>query len=296
MKYSLFLVFLFVGARGLSAAEETYPQADLLIEPSQLAQPETAKEYVILDARPAQQYEQGHVPAARWVDHATWAKDFAGGTDNAGWSKKIGHLGITADSKVVVYDDSLTKDAARIWWILHYWGVKDVRVLNGGWAGWKSGKHPVETKRVSPPAPAQFEAKADSKRLATKKQLLNSLKDKTVQVVDARSEGEFCGTEKMANKKAGAIPGAKQLEWSDLIDKKSQRFKSPADLKKIFQDSGIDLNRPTATHCQAGGRAAVMAFGLELMGAKDVSNYYYGWSEWGNADDTPVVPGTPKKK
>jgi len=32
-----------------------------------------------------------------------------------------------------------------------------------------------------------------------------------------------------------------------------------------------------------------MVFGLELMGARDVRNYYRGWSEWGNSDETPVV-------
>ena len=57
------------------------------------------------------------------------------------------------------------------------------------------------------------------------------------------------------------------------------------------REAGIDLNRPTASHCQSGGRASVMAFGLELMGAQDVRNYYRGWSEWGNVEDTPVEPG-----
>ena len=62
-----------------------------------------------------------------------------------------------------------------------------------------------------------------------------------------------------------------------------------------YEGAGINLDQPTATHCQGGGRASVMAFGLELMGAKDVSNYYKSWGEWGNADDTPVVRGKPKK-
>lgn len=296
MKSALLVLGLFVGGSGLAAADESYPQSDLLVEPKQLATPENAKQYIVLDARNQQQYEQGHVPSARWVDHATWAKDFAAGTDAAGWSMKIGRLGITAESRVVVYDDNLTKDAARIWWILRYWGVKDVRLLNGGWAGWTSGKHPVQTEKGPSPPGVPFKAQAESKRLATKKQLLESLKDQKLQIVDARSEKEFCGTEKMTNKRAGAIPGAKQLEWIDLIDKRTQRFKSSGDLRKIFHESGIDLGRPTATHCQSGGRASVMAFGLELMGVKDVSNYYSSWSEWGNADDTPVVPGTAKKK
>ena len=88
---------------------------------------------------------------------------------------------------------------------------------------------------------------------------------------------------------------AKQLEWIDLLDKDTQRFKSAADLRKLFEEAGIALDRPTATHCQSGGRAAVMVFGMELMGANDVSNYYASWAEWSNAVDTPVVPGKAKQ-
>lgn len=74
-----------------------------------------------------------------------------------------------------------------------------------------------------------------------------------------------------------------------MIDKDTQRFKSPSQLSKLFQDAGIDLERPTATHCQSGGRASVMVFGMELMGAKAARNYYASWAEWGNAEDTPIV-------
>ncbi len=103
----------------------------------------------------------------------------------------------------------------------------------------------------------------------------------------------FCGIDKEDNKKGGAIPGAKHLEWSDLIDQDTQRFKGADQLRQLFDEAGIDLNRPTASHCNGGGRAAVMAFGLELMGAKEVRNYYRGWGEWGNSDDAPVM--VPKK-
>ena len=88
------------------------------------------------------------------------------------------------------------------------------------------------------------------------------------------------------------MPGAKHLEWSDTLDKKTGRFKTAAELRRLFRDAGIDPSRPAVTYCQSGGRASVTAFALELMGAKHVGNYYKSWSEWGNADDTPVAkPG-----
>src|SRR5262249_19004808 len=126
--------------------------------------------------------------------------------------------------------------------------------------------------------------------LATKDFVLGQLKDKKYQIVDARSEKEHCGDVKLA-KRGGAIPGAMHLEWSDAFDADTHRFKSAADLAQILRDAGLALDRPTVPYCQSGGRAAVMAFTLELMGANEVRNYYRSWSEWGNADETPVVKG-----
>jgi thiosulfate/3-mercaptopyruvate sulfurtransferase len=279
----------------LRAGDDAYPQPELLMEPAQLAKPDVAKRYIILDARERQKYKQGHIPNARWVDHAAWGRTFGHGTDAEAWSKRIGELGIGANSRVVVYDDNFTKDGARIWWVLRYWGVQDVRLLNGGWRGWTAESFPTD-KEDAVAVPVEFVAKAHSERMATKEQMLKGLKDGNQQIVDARSEPEYCGVEKLTNKRGGAIPGAKQLEWIDLLDKETQRFKSAAELRKLFEQAGIVLSKPTATYCQSGGRASVMAFGLELMGARNVSNYYASWKEWGNAKDTPVVPGHAKKK
>ena len=284
---------LILGVCVTTAAAEKYPRADLLIEPAQLALPDAASNVVILDSREQSQYGAGHIPGARWVDHAEWSKGFGDGDDTAGWTKRLADLGLDTSSKVIVYDDNLAKDAARVWWILRYWGLNDVRLLNGGWRGWQAAKSPIENQLPPPAKVTQPKLIPKAGRLATKGDLLSSLTGQKLQIVDARSEGEFCGIEGLSNKRAGAIPGAKQLEWSDLIDKDTQRFKSAAELAKLFAAASIDLARPTATHCQSGGRASVMAFGLELMGAKDVSNYYRSWSEWGNAADTPIVPGKP---
>lgn len=290
-----FVGLLFVRQTLVRADENDYPRADLLIEASQLAQPDVAAKFVILDVRPRVKYEHAHLSQARWVDHNAWAAAFGHGQDAAGWSRRIGALGVGEKTKVIVYDDSLNRDAARIWWILRYWGVDDVRLLNGGWKAWIDGDKPVETAANSASS-VEFVAKARPERLATKERLLKSLGGDRLQIVDARSEREFCGLDKMRNKRAGAIPGAKQLEWVDLIDTNTQRFKSAAELRQLFASAGIALDRPTATHCQSGGRSSVMAFGLELMGSKNVSNYYRSWAEWSSANDTPVVTGRPRPK
>lgn len=278
----------------LAGAADTYPRRDLLVEPAELARPAAGTPPIVVDVRSRKEYDQGHVSGALSVDVDAWKKAFGDGKDAQQWGKRIGQLGIGSGSKVVVYDGKDANDAARIWWILRYWGLGDVRLLNGGWKGWEAAGLPVTTKPPAAGAPVAFRAEPQAARLATKSQLLGVLKGQAWQLVDARSSGEYCGIETHGNKRGGAIPGAKHLDWLDLIDKQTHRFKSPDDLRRLFVAAGIELGRPTAAYCQSGGRASVMAFALELMGARDVRNYYRSWHEWGNADDTPVT--TPKPK
>jgi thiosulfate/3-mercaptopyruvate sulfurtransferase len=269
------------------AETKPYPRPELLMEPAELATALSVKSPVVLDVRSAAGYDQGHVPGALWVDHDRWKKAFTDG-DAAGWSKRIGQLGIKPDTTVVAYDDKDGNLAARVWWILRYWGVKDARLLNGGSQGWDAAGRPVE-KAAGRAKPSEFVATPHPERLATKQQLLGQIRGGTWQIVDARSDGEYCGIASHGAKKAGSIPGAKHLDWVELIDKETHRFKPAAEIGRLLRSARIELDRPSAAYCQSGGRASVMAFAMELMGADQVRNYYGSWQEWGNAEDTPVV-------
>jgi thiosulfate/3-mercaptopyruvate sulfurtransferase len=283
-----FLSGLLLLALGQGDAK-TYARPTLLMEPTELAKPEIAKTFRILDTRSAKDFVDEHIPLSSRVTAADWSKTFAMGPGRKFFETELGRHGIDIDVPVVVYGDDL-REVARIWWILRYWGVKDVSILNGGWAAWKAGGYRVAKKDDKEPAiaPKTPMLTPAEKRLATMEQLKDSLKDKRFQIVDARSEGEFCGDVKLA-KRGGAIPGAIHLEWKDVLDPKTQRFKSAGELVQVFKKAGIDLSKPAVAHCQSGGRSSVMVFAMELMGANDVRNYYRSWAEWGNAADTPVV-------
>lgn len=265
---------------------DEYPVKNMLVEPVDLAKL-TGKPLVILDARSAAAYQAGHVPVAIRVDAADWAKNYQDGKNKDAWATRLGKLGLTPDATVVVYDDASNKDAARVWWILKYWGLTDVRLLHGTWAGWKSLNLPASTETPSI-HPTSFPLDVQEKRLATKKAVLEALGSKAAGIVDARTEAEHTGKNKLSNKYGGCIPGSHNLDWEQLIDAKTKRFKSPAELKALFAEAKIDLNQPQIAHCQSGGRSSVMNFAMELMGARNVSNYHASWSEWGNSDDVPI--------
>lgn len=276
-------------ALAMAGDEPNYPRANLLVEPDELAKPAVATKCTVLDAGSEEHYKEGHIPGALWIDHDAWKAAFGDGQDVEAWSARIGKLGIRPGSKVVVYDDLGQKNAGRMWWILRYWGVRDVRLLNGGWKAWTAAELPTTDEPTPAPEPAQFKAKPRSARLATLEQMLRAVETKRWQIVDARTEAEFCGADKHGNLRAGAMPGAKHLDWTELVDPQTHRFKPAQEMRRLFDEAGIDLGRPTATHCQSGGRASVMAFGLELLGAKKVRNYYKSWKEWGNSETTPIV-------
>ena len=273
-------------ALALTPGADPYPNPDLLVEADALKAVD-AKTIVLLDARDAKAYAAGHVPGAVQLNLPEFAKAVPD-TPEA-WADKLGKLGIKADTPVVVYAAD-AREAARAWWLLKYAGADKVRLLNGGYAAWEKAGGTVETTAHEPKAVA-FGKPAKTDRLAEKENLLSILKDKTHQILDARSNDEYCGAAGKATR-LGRIPGAIQLEWSELLTA-DKKFKSPDELKKLIADRKIDLNQPAVTYCQGGGRAAVLALGLELMGAKSVKNYYKSWGEWGNATDTPVE--VPKK-
>ena len=163
---------------GSTRAPASYARPELLIEPEELAKPEVAGRFVIFDVRPRSEYSEGHLPGAYQVDHDAWKKAFGEGEDVEGWSRRIGGRGIDAASRVVIYDDKGMKDAARIWWILRYFGVKDVRLLNGGIRGWRAAELPITKTVPLSPSRVDFKATPRAERLATMAPLIDLLEGK----------------------------------------------------------------------------------------------------------------------
>ena len=221
------LLLISLGAAG-KAFEQTspqnYPRADLLVEATSFATPQAAQAFRILDARSKSKYAAGHIPGAVWVNHDHWSKSFYVKQDPMEWASLIGALGVDNKTRVLVYDDGSAKDAARVWWILRYWGVRDARLLNGGFPAYASAKLPQATEPAVSIATQFIIMAPDASRFADKEKVLDSLKSKGTQIIDSRSEKEFCGEDKLSNKAGGAIPGAMHLEWSDALDKTTHKF------------------------------------------------------------------------
>ncbi|QEH38694.1 3-mercaptopyruvate sulfurtransferase [Aquisphaera giovannonii] len=251
----------------------------------------------ILDARPKAEYEAGHIPGAVWVDgkaaQALAAKP-GGLEDREAWQAWLAPLSIGPGTEVVVYDGKRQLDAARAWWLLRYLGVDRAGLLDGNFPLWKRSDRPVGTEAPASLPPSTFRVAFRKDRHATREDVLEALKAKSDRIIDARSDGEFAGTEKHS-KRAGHIPGACHVEWTNLVDKDG-RFLPPDALREKLAAQGVKPGEPVIAHCQGGGRASVDTFALERLGLP-ARNYYLGWSDWGNAEETPVSgtgDGSPK--
>lgn len=249
----------------------------------------------ILDVRPRQEYDKGHIPGAVLLNikaaEALAAKP-GGLHDQAAWEAVLEPLAIPESGPVLIYGENRQLDAARAWWLLTYLGVQQVALLDGNFSAWKSSGRPttVEAPEIKPQKRSVVFQK---NRLAERDTVSAILKEPgKVRILDARSAGEHLGTEKRA-KKAGRIPEACHLEWSELVEKDGKFLGKEATLAKL-EKAGIRPGEKVVTHCQGGGRAAVDAFVLQRFG-HETSNYYLGWSDWGNADETPVETGSKTK-
>ena len=268
----------------------TYARPQMLVEPKQLDTGKAKANYHLLDIRDAKAFTEAHIPGAVLAPKGIWSAAVTEGkADEAFWRMQLSQLGITPNKPVVIIGDDI-KEAARTWWLLRYAGVPDVRLLHGGWQAYQKLGATTESGPVTPTPEPAHSWQLHPQLRAEKAEILDLLSAQTrnVQILDARSLEEFRGVRKLSNR-GGHIPQAIRLEWSEFLEPQTQRFLPAEKLRDLLQSRKIDLTQPCLTYCQSGGRAAVVAFALELMGVKQVKNYYRSWSEWGNDPDTPIV-------
>jgi thiosulfate/3-mercaptopyruvate sulfurtransferase len=145
----------------------------------------------------------------------------------------------------------------------------------------------VETRRHR-----HFTAWSEPGLVRSKAQMLANLASRAEQVVDARGAPRFTGAspETRPGLASGHIPGSLNVPYTALY-RADGTFKSPAELREVFTQAGVDLSRPVVTSCGSGVTACVIAFALHLIGKDDVALYDGSWTEWGADPDTPKAVG-----
>lgn len=180
-------------------------------------------------------------------------------------------------------------EAARVWFILQYFGVA-AKLLNGGWPTLQS-KDDVLAGAIAPLNSVTFDARpgAGPVGLIDRHALRSQLDD--VRIFDARTSGEFNGTDLRRNARGGHLPGATLVPHADLLDR--GQLKSPGELRRLLAEAGFVGGDHVVTHCDGGGRAALAAAAAVRAGFNDVRAYYLSFADWTADESCPVVQDPP---
>ena len=269
---------------------DSFPNAQLLTTPAALsaalggpARP------LLIDLRPPEDFATGHIPGAVHLD--LWGLSLVD-TDPAplkAFMWIVDHLfnlrGVDANTPIVVYDDQSGIRAARAFWFLEYFGHPRVQVLDGGFGAWVKAGLPV-TRDAAPPPKSTWTGTPQEARLATWRDVSERLGSADAVILDTRTDAEFNGTLVRA-KRGGRIPGAVHVEWTRNLTPEGT-FKSPADLRAMYEHAGVTPDKEVVTYCQGGYRAAHGYLALRLLGYPRVRNYTGSWKEWGDREQLPI--------
>jgi thiosulfate/3-mercaptopyruvate sulfurtransferase len=272
----------------LAAAYYAHP--DQLVETAWVADHARDANVRIVDMR-MNGYAEGHVPGAVYLAPAAIRDAKSPPTflpAPAAFEEMMSRLGIADGMRVVVYDERGGIYAARLWWILSYFGHSNVALMNGGWLKWTAEKRPVSADASAPRA-GRFTARPQPRWVATASDVVGAIDKPGVKILDARTTAEIEGKDLRNIRRGGFIPSSIPVYWEDLLDPQQKTFKTADELKKIYEDRGIVPSHEVIAYCQVGMRASVDLFALHLIGYDNLRNYYGAWEEWGNREDLPIA-------
>ena len=250
-----------------------------------------ASAFMPADGRdPAAEFVEAHIPGARFLDIAEVAhRDHPAPhmlPSAAQFGAAMVALGVGRDDRIIVYDNSPLRTAARGWFMLRHFGAERVAILDGGLQKWRREGRPVESGPASPRA-ARFDVHVATSEVVTKAEVVTQVE---LPVVDARGKARFEGSE--ADPRPGIapghIPGSRNLPYAALY-RDDGTFKSEAGLRAEFEAAGVDPDAPFIASCGSGVTANSLIFAARRLGGRGQKLYDGSWSDYG-AD-----PATPKE-
>jgi thiosulfate/3-mercaptopyruvate sulfurtransferase len=295
--YQLTFIILFTL---ISISAQASPQ--FLVDSDWLSEHIEDENLVVLEVRyhPHRYHTIGHIPGAIQVQRF---KDLADNQSltvtrfpsKAQFQETLRSWGINNNSTLVIYDDTRTVVASRLYVLLKIYGfnMKQVKILNGGTIAWtgfeeitkdvpsvKTGK--VTLKDANHSLFVEFPEIYDK---------VLSKRDPKIVLIDARPHDRYVGKKSLHPHavRAGHIPGAINIVSMDGTDGQSQTWLDDKTIAALYKQ--VPKGKTVYVYCDDGFRMSIAFLQLTFLGYKDVRMYNGGWSQWGNWQDIPVVKG-----
>ncbi|MFP6797315.1 MAG: rhodanese-like domain-containing protein [Pseudomonadales bacterium] len=267
-----------------------------LVSADELSQLLDASEVQVIQVTSLKVYRDAHIPGAVLVP----PDDLICGIPPAPGrlpsieklNRVFGNIGYEPDTNIVVCDDEGGGWAGRLAWTLDVIGHEKWCYLDGGLRAWVANGLPL-VATPTPVVPHQVNLTISSTPIAEISDIAPRLADEDLVIWDCRSIDEYDGT-RLTAARAGHIPGARHLDWVDLVDEGKHRTLIK-DAEALLRERGIVGSKDIITHCQTHHRSGLTYMTARLLGFPRIRAYHGSWSEWGNRADTPVETGPPEQ-
>ncbi|HSI97886.1 MAG TPA: sulfurtransferase [Gaiellaceae bacterium] len=256
-------------------------------------------------------YEEGHVPAARFLD---WTTDLVDPEHRVAFmlappellAGVLGRLGIGDETVVVAYADAGHSGPFRLWWACSLYGHSDqVRILDGGLEAWTAEGGPL-TRKVPRTHPAVWTPRRQAGLVASAADVAAAQHDPRTIVLDSRPREQFLGDAvwfesgavpadadgvahtPRGDLRAGHVPWAASVPWRELY-RPDLTMKEPAELSALFGRVGATPHHRAIAYCGVGISASALLYALKRAGIERAALYDAGWDEWGRDPGLPAA-------
>ena len=243
-------------------------------------------------------YDKGHLAGAVKLD---WQSDLQDPVLRDFVSKEqfeqlLSAKGIANDDTIVLYGGNNNWFAAYAYWYFKLYGHRDVKLLDGGRKKWELDSRPLTEEATARPATDYRAADQDTSIRAFRDEVVAAIGSKNL--IDVRSPDEFAGRllapahlPQEASQRGGHIPTAVNVPWSKAANEDGT-FKTDDELRKLYEDAGVDYGKDTIAYCRIGERSSHTWFVIhELLGHENSKNYDGSWTEYGSLVGVPIEKG-----
>ncbi|GIK38223.1 MAG: sulfurtransferase [Chloroflexota bacterium] len=242
-------------------------------------------------------YNKGHIPGAVKID---WVSDLNDPLmrdylDGERFARLLSSKGIGPETTVVFYGDKNNWWATYAFWVFQLFGHTRAKIMNGGRKKWEEEGRPMTTEVPQYPTTTYPVPERDDRKIRAFRDQVREHVNKGGALVDVRSPGEYSGEllhmadyPQEGALRGGHIPGAKNIPWARAANDDGT-FKSPAELRALYEGQGITPDKDVVAYCRIGERSSHTWFVLTyLLGYPEVRNYDGSWTEWGNLVGAPI--------